>query len=111
MTVFQRIVKILETFEYPCEPDLYKGSAKKYFTYNYADERGALFGDDEPENVIADIQVHFFLPADENFIREKNEIRKALFLGGFTFPEVIIMTEDSGKKRHIVFECQCEEET
>ena len=108
MTEFEKVIKAIRDFGFPYEPDVYTGKSEKYFVYNYADERGIAFADDAPEVVKADIQVHFFLPADENFIKIKNRIRSALFRQGFTYPEVTVLKE--GKKRHIVFECAIEEE-
>ena len=109
MTAFQNIVEAIKGFGYPYEPDLYTGTDKKYFTYNYADDRGDLYGDNEPGTIIASVQVHFFLPIGENFIREKNKIRKALFQQGFTYPEATIETEKENEIRHIIFECDIEE--
>lgn len=109
MTAFERVISAVEGFGYPYEPDVYTGSESRYFVYNYADERGCLYADDSPGGVIASVQVHFFMPAKEDFIEIKNQIRKALFHEGFTFPGVTVLKE--GKKRHIIFECDIEEET
>lgn len=109
MTAFQNIIEAIQDFGYPYEPDLYTGNEKKYFTYNYADDRGSLFGDNEPGAAIASVQVHFFLPLKENFIKEKNKIREALFQQGFTYPEVTVVTEPENQIRHIIFECDIEE--
>lgn len=108
MTEFEKIRTAIEGFGFPCEPDIYTGDEERYFVYNYADERGSLYADDVPGGVIASVQVHFYLPADENFIKVKNQIREALFRQGFTFPEVTMLRE--GKRRHIIFECDIEEE-
>lgn len=108
MTEFEKIVNAIKDFGFPYEPDIYTGKAEKYFVYNYADERGDLFADDAPGTVIASVQVHFFMPAGEDFIKIKNKIRKSLFQHGFTFPEVTVIKEE--KKRHIIFECDVEEE-
>lgn len=108
MTEFEKIIEAIKDFGFPYEPDVYTGEAEKYFVYNYADERGIVFADDSPEVVKADMQIHFFLPEDENFIKIKNQIRDALFKQGFTYPEITVRKD--GKKRHIIFECEIEEE-
>lgn len=108
MSAFEKIVGAIQGFGYPYEPDVYGGEKKKYFTYNYADERATLFADETAVSVVASVQVHFFLPYRENFISEKNRISKALFNAGFTFPEVTILKEND--IRHIIFECDIEEE-
>lgn len=108
MSAFAKIVEAIEQFHYPYAPDLYKGEDCRYFTYNYVTDEGALFGDNKAGGAIVSVQVHFFLPADENFIKIKNQIRLELEKQGFTFPEVTVLKED--KKRHIIFECDIEEE-
>ena len=40
----------------------------------------------------------------------KNRIRTALFDQGFTFPEVTVLLEEDVGIRHLVFECDIEEE-
>lgn len=110
MTTFEKIITAIEPFGFPYAPDIYREKEPRWFTYNYADDYGATFADDCPESVIASVQVHLFLPIDDDFIELKNEVRRALFRQGFTFPEISIMTEDNEKLRHIVFECDMEEE-
>lgn len=107
MTAFEAIVQAIEKFECSYAPDIYTGNAKRYFTYNYADQRATEFADDKPLNLVASVQVHFHLPVNENFIRIQEEIRQALFEKGFTYPETIVRKED--KTRHIIFECEIEE--
>ena len=109
MTAFKNIVEAIKDMGYPYAPDMYEGEVEKYFVYNYADDRAKEFAGDEPMTVVANVQVHFFLPASENFIKLKNEIRNRLFRQGFTYPEVTNITEHDGKIRHIIFECEIEE--
>lgn len=110
MTTFEKITEALKLFQLPCVPDVYKGSEKRWITYNYADDYGTDFADDAPETVINSVQVHLFLPVNEPFTQLKKKIRRALFEAGFTFPEITIQTEDEEKIRHIIFECDIEEE-
>lgn len=111
MTAFQKIIEAIRPFGYPYAPDIYRdGGADRWFTYNYAADYGVEFADDEPETVVADVQVHLFLPQKADFIRLKNRVRNALFEQGFTFPEVTVLTEADTKIRHIIFECEIEEE-
>lgn len=108
MTVNETIKKALEPFGYPCKPDIYTGDGTKYFTFNYADERGRDFGDNRPGYVLASMQIHFFLPMKENYRKEKKQVREALFAAGFTYPVVTELTD--GQVRHIVYECDIMEE-
>lgn len=104
------IMGALKKFGYPVVPDLYMGSDQRYFTFNYADDRGANFGDNEPQCTISYIQVHFFLLLNENYLELKKSIRESLFEAGFTYPQVTILTERDNGLRHLVFECEMEEE-
>lgn len=108
MNTFEKIVQAIKKINYPYAPDTYEGDEKRFFTYNYATDKGAIWGDNEVEAVTASIQLHFFLPATDNFIRIKKEIRNALTEEGFTFPEITVLTEED--IRHIIFECEIEEE-
>ncbi len=108
MTEFEKIIVAIEPFGFPYAPDIYEGSEESFFVYNYADERAVLYADDSPKVVVASVQVHLYLPAEDNFISLKNKVRNALHKQGFTYPEVTVLRED--KKRHIVFECDIEEE-
>ena len=110
MTANQIIINALKPFGYPCKPNFYNGGEKKYFTFNYADERGADYGDNQPGCILSSMQIHFFLPMKENCIKEKKEVRKALFKAGFTYPVVIEITEEENSTRHIVYECDITEE-
>lgn len=109
-TVFEKIISAIRPFGFPYAPDIYDGRSEHYFTYNYADNRAGLHGDDSPETVIAYMQIHLFMPRDEDFIKIKNAVRKALHIQGFTYPEVTISLENDTNKRHIIFECEIEEE-
>lgn len=114
MNTFEKIVTAIRPFGYPYEPDVYTGSSEEgWFTYNYADDYGSGFADDMPTAVIASVQVHLFLPMDQNFISLKNAVRKALLQQGFLYPEVTTFTEiisETKKYRHIVFETSILEE-
>ena len=109
METSEKIVAAIKPFGVPCVPDLSTGGAKRFVTYNFADDYGTDFADDQPETVVNSMQIHFFMPANESYISWKKKIRKALFDAGFTFPEVIIQTEDENTIRHMIFECSIEE--
>lgn len=110
MTTFEKIISAIEPFGFPHAPDVYRGKTPRWFTYNYADDYGTDFSDDNPGAVIVSIQVHLFLPINDDFINLKNKVRRSLFRQGFTFPEITVMTEDDEKLRHIIFECDIIEE-
>lgn len=115
MSVNSKVIGALKEFGCPCKPDIYTGSETRYFTFNAADERGQNFGDNRPGCVVLYMQIHFFCPWKEdgkevNYLTEKKKIREALFKAGFTFPEVTALLDKEKNVRHIIFECEIEEE-
>jgi len=82
----------------------------KYYTYNIADDRGTYFTDDLPISNRVSVQVHFFLPNKENYIKDRNQTRQLLLHAGLTYPVISMITELDTQTRHIIFECEIEEE-
>lgn len=107
MTVNEKIVQALSSFEIPITADFFGGGKKEYFTFNYASDRAENFGDDKPLNAVASMQIHYFLPVEKDYLSIKKQIRNALFAAGFTYPVVTHLTEDK-KIRHLIFECEIE---
>lgn len=121
MNTFTRIQNIAKSLGIPAYPDLYTGKdsarPERWITYNFAANNGDLYGDDAPNAVVHSIQVHLFMPANKNFFTIQNSIRQALFEDGFTYPEVTVLVDEittansgTSKLRHIVFECETEDE-
>lgn len=109
MTTFEKIIAAIDAVNkangtnYPHRPDQYNGQADHWYTYNYADDYGRDYADDEPQNIGVELQVHYFLPINEDFLKIKNQIREALHAQGFTYPEITIIPEQDTKIRQIVF--------
>ncbi len=108
MNTFEKIVEAIKPFKIPYAPDIYYGSTEKHFVYNYVFDASGICADDDMIEAVADIQLHLYMPVSENFISLKNEIRHALIKQGFTSPEITQIIEK--KTRHIIFECEIEEE-
>ena len=106
MTVNQKIKKALGPFGYPVKPDQYTGSEKRWITFNEADNRAVMHGNNRPLGDRVAMQIHFFLPLTENYLTERRKIRQALLDAGFTYPVITMLTEDDTGYRHIIFECE-----
>lgn len=106
MSSFSKIIDAISAFDIPHAPGVYTGQkSSRWIVYNYADDRGEDFADDEPGLRKVSLQVHLYLPARENFLSLKEQIREALFAQeDFTYPVVTDLGEDSIGKRHLVFE-------
>lgn len=73
MTEFEKIIAAIKPFGFPHAPDIYEGSEEHFFVYNYADERADFYADNAPAAVRASVQVHLYVPAEENFIELKKQ--------------------------------------
>lgn len=110
MTVNKRIIDALNPLGIPVTADFFGDGGEEYITFNYVTDKGALYADDEPEADVAEMQVHYFLPATKNYLENKKKIRKALLEAGFTWPDVTVLMEPDQKTRHLTFECEIENE-
>lgn len=105
MTSFQKIKQACQDIGISAYPDFNTNNEDVYAVYNYSAETPVCFGDDAPQSVIEDLQVHLYLPAEKNFFDLKNKLAKSLFAQGFTYPSIPLNeVEDNQKVRHIVFE-------
>ena len=106
MSSFSKIIESISQFGYPHAPNVYSGeSADRWFVYNYADNQGEDFADDEPGSIKVSLQLHLYLPFEENYLSLRDRIREALFAqDDFTYPVVTDLGKDAIGKRHLVFE-------
>ena len=86
------------------------GTLDRWVTYNTADDRGALFGGDGAQENVLSLQIHVYLPEHEDYLDLKKRIRKSLSDADFTWPVITVETEEEHRVRHIIFECDIEEE-
>ena len=121
MYAFQAIQTALsalaKTNGWPLEPGIYDGDKTTYVTYNEADNRAAEFGDSDALERVVSLQIHYFMPMyktntlkKQSYMNALNSIRDALFVGGFSYPEVTIRAETDADPAanvwHIIFECE-----
>lgn len=85
----------------------YPGDADTYCTFNYT-EHPSNFGDDHPETALFDVQIHLYLPANQNSLALRREIRNNLIEQDFSPPTIYNMSDSEGQ--HYVFECEFLEE-
>ena len=104
MTSYQKIKQACKSLKLPAYPDFSTQGEETYVVYNTVNEMPDNFGDDVPEDVIVDLQVHLYLPAHQNFFDLKNKMCKALFSQGFTYPSIPLNEVEDNRVRHIVFE-------
>lgn len=111
MNAFEKIQSAAQSVGVKAFPHTYSGQEKRWITYQVITERGELFGDDEPGTVVSRVMINLFIPVRENYIELKDKLRRALFAQGFTWPEIVntSIESDTGL-RHIVFECEDEDE-
>lgn len=108
MTVNELLIQTLGQFDLDVTPDFTGGGAKEYITFTFPEEKAALYGDNDPLAVVSEIQIHYFLPAGKDYLENKKKIRNVLHAAGFTYPSVMVLMEPDNKTRHIIFECEIE---
>lgn len=62
----------------PVAPDVYTGTAKKWITFTYEDERPAISADDEVKGDTAYIQVQLYTPVEFDYLTLKAQIKEYL---------------------------------
>ena len=80
----------------------------EYITYTLIRDGAVVSADDAPVHDVALLQIHWFLPRDIEYDATKKQIRKLLLDAGFTWPIITTLTEPDNKTRHIIFECELE---
>ena len=96
-----------------CVPTQYGGNATEYCTYNYT-ETPDLFGDDDPEVIRCQVQVHWLFPWTPGIsesavvLSKKKQLRKALARVFETWP--VITDSSDSEWVHFVFEGEAIEE-
>jgi hypothetical protein len=103
MTVNKVIMTTLTPLGFPVEFSVFTGAEKSYITFNYSSS-GADYADDEPQHERFLVQIHFFFPPDYNPLVAARGIKRALRGAGFSWPEVVVASDDDGG--HFVFECE-----
>lgn len=96
-----RLQTTLEGLGLPVVPGAAVGGEERVVTYNY-DLLPVQHADDRPLFQNALVQVHLFLPRRENSVVLRSRVIAALLRGGFTFPEVVDATDETGQ--HYVYE-------
>ena len=108
MTIYQKISDALESLNIPIEEDFFGDGQTEYITYTLVEDHAAVMADCEPSNEVASLQIHWFLPRTKEYANIQKQIRNLLLAAEFTWPIVSVIVEPDNKTRHIVFECEVE---
>ena len=81
----------------------YTGEEIRYITTKHSTIQ-AVFGEGTPEAAVHMVQVHLFLPAEENPTELKLRVSRALGEADFTWPSETDASDEDGQ--HYVFECE-----
>ena len=108
MTIYEKISDALALLQIPIEEDFFGDGEDEYITFTLIRDGAAISADDEPVHEVADLQIHYFLPRDREYAETQKRIRRLLLEAGFTWPAVTVIVEPDDKTRHIVFECELE---
>ena len=106
MTVDDAIVYAVEAIVPEIAPQVYTGSSLEYCVYNHSDFP-KLFAAGKPKAIVSSVQLHYCLPTGENPRRKLINLCNSLCNAGFTYPEIIDISDADGQ--HYVLECQYRE--
>lgn len=104
------IVRTLRQFDLPVSDSLYEGTKDEYFTYVLTEDSAEDMGDDLPMAYVTDVQIHYICPWTKSYSEMKRQIRAALVQAGFSPPEVSDYSDSKERIRHLIFECNIENE-
>lgn len=79
----------------------------EYVVYNPEVDVPDDFGDNEAGTWILYMQVHFY--TRKNYLKKRKEIRKALYLAGFSISDITTIYEKESRYYHLCFSCNIEE--
>ena len=107
MSVNERIIAAATTVVPVCVPGGYAPSEGEavdiYCTFNVT-QAPECFGDDGPEALLDLVQLHLYAPLGTNTMALRRDLRRAVFLEGFTYPAVEDASDLEGQ--HFVLEFQ-----
>ena len=110
MNVNSKLMNLENVTGYPVAPDIYRGSSNKFITFTYANERGALFGDDEEQLTELKLYVNLYVPESFNYMADKHKIKRELKKMGFIVTNISSYIDDTleGAEylRRIMFEVE-----
>ena len=110
MNVNEKIMSLGTVTGYPVAPDIYRGDSNKFIVFTYADERGALFGDDAEQFTTVKLYISLYEPESANYMADKHKIKKALIKMGFGVTNISSYLDDTleGTEylRRIMFEAE-----
>ena len=114
MNAYEAAFAALSPLGIPVCPDAYDGTEPIYITYNYADDHGSDFGDNQPSCNVVAVQTHLFHPYKTrgrraNYLAWKPLVRDQLMKVGFTYPDVEVLTDPQANIAHLVFTAEFEE--
>lgn len=78
MNINSRITGLEEVTGCPVEADIYTGTADRYITFTWEDERPASHGDNRAVADTAYLQISYFCPSDYDYFADKHTIRDYL---------------------------------
>lgn len=101
MNVNEQIIAAVTPVVPVCVPDVYRGEAEEYCTFNYS-EIPDSFGDDVPGLMRCAVQLHYYCPEGWNSLQQRRDLYRAILAADFTAAEVENASDGDGQ--HFVFE-------
>ncbi len=102
MNIDERIITALKPIVPAIEPILYEGDSLEYIVFNY--DEVFFYAESTAKVRRCLVQVHYYLPFNQNPNAKKRQIAQALNEAGFTYPSIYNASDKSGQ--HYTFQCE-----
>jgi hypothetical protein len=101
------IINALSSYNFPTNYITSKATTRPYIVFNYIDNRGDDYAEDEPNSIRYVIQIHVFFDIGFDHITVVEQIRETLFASGFSYPSIAAsISEENTSLFHVVLECE-----
>lgn len=101
------LMSLEQSIGIPVAPDIYEGKASRYIVFALADERSAMYANDEEEYTQYSVNISYYCPHDHNYLADKRKIKAELKRMGFQVEYITSYVEaaeiGTDKVRHTVF--------
>ena len=108
MTALQAIREKLQGLNIPVELAPYDGEGKeRYITYGLTESRGDNYGDNEPGDIVDNVEICFYSPLGENNEEMTREIRRRIGRNeSFTYPRIHYDYNQERKQKCAILTCE-----
>ena len=107
MNAFMAIKEALEPLGIPAEPEQYTGKAEIYIVYGVDQSRGDDWGDNEPGEIVNNVEINLHTPLTYNADDLTRKVRRLIAANkDFTFPRIQYSCDPEKHYKCATFTCE-----